>query len=516
MTARDEILILEFGSQYTQLIARRLRELGCYAYIASPSNYDSLEKKNIKGIILSGSHHSVVTNEHEYIKEAILQLKVPILGICYGMHLLAHFYGGRVKKGKSSEYGRSRVATMADSRLLSGLGKNNFFQAWMSHADEISSLPAGFRLAAHSKDGYVAAFEAEDKPIFAVQFHPEVSHTLEGKNILRRFAADICGCRFDWTQASIAKEIHMHLTKRINSNDKAVVALSGGVDSIVTTMLTRKVFGDKLFPIFVDNGLLRENEAEQVIRTLSEKLNIKILVVKASARFLRNLKGVVEPEQKRQVIGRTFIEIFDEEAKRIGGIKWLVQGTIYPDVIESGAVVGASTQVIKSHHNVGGLPERLQLPLLEPLRMLFKDEVRRLGGELKVPREILMRHPFPGPGLAVRILGEVKEEFLMKLRMADSIFMEELHKAGYYDKVNQAFCVFIPMRSVGVTGDGRAYGYIISLRAVVTEDFMTAHSAELPHSLLQRVADRILNQVADITRVVCDYSSKPPATIEWE
>lgn len=516
MVSREGILILEFGSQYTQLIARRLREQGCYAWIVGARDYAKLRQKHIKGVILSGSHHSVTKAQHRHIKEAILQLRVPILGICYGMHLLADFYGGAVEKGKNSEYGRSQVRLEPESRLLRTVIDANNFQAWMSHADETTLLPTGFRPTAYSEDGHLAAFEADDKPIFALQFHPEVSHTEQGANILRSFAAEICNCPFDWTQSRIADETHNDLTSKIRPEDKAVIALSGGLDSTVAAVIVHRVMGKRLFPIFVDNGLLRAGEAEQVVKSLADQLNIKVLHIQAAKRFLANLKGVTDPERKRQIIGRTFIEIFEEEARRIGDVKWLVQGTIYPDVIESGAVAGSAAQVIKSHHNVGGLPETLRMPLLEPLRWLFKDEVRRLGEELGVPTEFLRRHPFPGPGLAVRILGEVNDDFLAKLRKADDIFLTELTQAGYYDKVSQAFCVFIPMRSVGVAGDGRAYGYIISLRAVVTDDFMTAHCAQLPHSLLQRASERILNQVNGITRVVYDCSSKPPATIEWE
>ncbi len=523
MASREGILILEFGSQYTQLIARRLREQGCYAWIRGVGNDRQqqqqnldLQQKHIKGVILSGSHHSVTGGEHHYIKEAILQLRVPILGICYGMHLLTDFYGGLVAKGKDSEYGRGRVKPAASSQLLKQVTGTRDFQVWMSHADETRRLPEGFHPTAYSEDGYLAAFESDDKPIFALQFHPEVSHTEQGAAILRFFAAEICNCPFNWTQSHIAEEIYSDLTTKLGAHDRAMVALSGGVDSTVATAMAHKVMGKRLFPIFVDNGLLRAGEAEQVVENLASKLNIEVIHIKAAKRFLTNLKGVTDPEKKRHIIGRTFIEIFEEEAQHIGGVKWLVQGTIYPDVIESGAVTGSAAQVIKSHHNVGGLPKTLQLPLLEPLKMLFKDEVRRLGKELGLPTEFLHRHPFPGPGLAVRILGEVNEGFLAKLRKADDIFLTELTQAGYYDKVSQAFCVFIPMRSVGVAGDGRAYGYIISLRAVITDDFMTAHCAQLPHDLLQRMSERILNQVEGITRVVYDYSSKPPATIEWE
>lgn len=513
-TAGEEILIIEFGAQYTQLIARRLRRLGCYAYIVPAHRAERLKQFNGKGVILSGSHHSVMEDQHKDIKEYLLQLKVPILGICYGMHLLTYCYGGKVEKGRTSEYGNCTISRTHDSQLLGEL--TDPFRVWMSHRDETTVLPTGFIATARSEDKLIAAFEDQDKKIFAVQFHPEVSHTMHGMDIFKRFAQEICKCRLDWTSKNIVNEIHDTMAAQVHPQDKAVVALSGGVDSTIATILAHRIFGDRLIPIFVDNGLLREGEAEQVVSVLSGQLGINIRHIQAAQRFLNNLKGIVEPEEKRLIVGRTFVEIFEEEAQRLGGVQWLIQGTIYPDVIESGAVSGAAAQVIKSHHNVGGLPASLKLPLLEPLRMLFKDEVRDIGWKLGVPGSILKRHPFPGPGLAVRILGEVREEFLSGLRQADNIFLQELVEANYYDEVSQAFCVFIPLRSVGVTGDGRSYGYIISLRAVVTEDFMTAQSADLPHELMKKIATRILNEVPDITRVVYDCSSKPPATVEWE
>ena len=512
---KDGILIVDFGSQYTQLIARRLREGGYYSYILSCNNHKELNKFNGKGIILAGSHRSTTTNDEEALLKFINNLSVPILGICYGMQLLARIYGGQVHKGTSGEYGRSKLEVLEKSILLGDNIKDVWKDVWMSHGDEVRSLPQDFICTARSDDGIIAAFENPAKSIYALQFHPEVSHTPGGSELLCRFASDISGCANSWVSENIVESIVEDMQQRINPQDKALIALSGGVDSTVATVLVQKVFGRNIVPILIDNGLLRKNEAQDVVNALRE-LDIKVVLVDAAEIFLAALKGITDPEQKRKIIGKLFIDLFEEHAKKVGGAQWLVQGTIYPDVIESSGNEASVAQVIKSHHNVGGLPETMTLPLLEPLRMLFKDEVRKIGSELGIPHHILGRHPFPGPGLAVRILGEVKEEYLEILRDADYIFIDELRKSDHYNKISQAFCVFIPVKSVGVIGDARSYGYVICLRAVVTMDFMTAESAIIPNNILTKISSRIMNEITSVSRVVFDYSSKPPATIEWE
>ena len=512
---KDELLIVDFGSQYTQLIARRLRQANYYATVIPQAavNSATLQAFEGKGLILAGSHHSATTNNHPHLRRFVRSERLPVLGICYGMHLLVQFYQGKVRRGNSGEYGATEIRAVASSPLWEGVQTTSHQRVWMSHGDEAHVLPPGFVCTARSKSGSIAAFESPSKRVYAVQFHPEVSQTVGGGRMLSNFAR-MCGCRAAWTQGNIINKILAAMRARVGAKDRAIIALSGGVDSTVACVLAHRVFGDRMTPMLVDNGLLRANESEQVVSELRDHLNIKVHRIKAARRFRDALKGVQDPEKKRSIIGKTFIQVFEQETQRLDGADWLIQGTIYPDVIESAAVAGA--QVIKSHHNVGGLPAKMNLRLLEPIRMLFKDEVRRLGEKLGIARSLLWRHPFPGPGLAVRIAGEVRPQYVKILRAADSIYLDELRQAGYYNKVSQAFCVFLPVRSVGVGGDARSYHYVVVLRAVVTEDFMTAQAASLPAQFLQKVATRIINEVEKVGRVVYDCSSKPPATIEWE
>lgn len=508
--AQDTILIIDFGSQYTKLIARRLREGGYYSHILSCNNTQGVKDYATKGIILAGSHRSVNPKDEELAKMLLRGTDVPLLGICYGMQLLARVNGGKVAKGESGEYGAGRINLVGEPKLLS----DKIEQVWFSHWDEVVELPNNLSCTARSDDGVIAAIESDDGRIYGLQFHPEVSHTPNGEQVLWRFA-DLCNCNNSWQSDNIIRTIVEDIQGKVKTDDKALIALSGGVDSTVMAVLAQQVFGKNILPIFVDNGLLRKGEADYVVASL-QQMDIPVVKVDASAEFLDELAGITDPEEKRKIIGRLFIEIFESRSKELGGADWLVQGTIYPDVIESSGDDLSVAQVIKSHHNVGGLPETMSLALWEPLRILFKDEVRKIGAELGVPAKLLGRHPFPGPGLAVRVLGEIKEEYLEILREADAIFIEELRQAGLYDEVSQAFSVFLPLRSVGVIGEARSYGYIIALRAVVTSDFMTAETAHLPSDLLAKVAGRIMNQVDKVSRVVFDYSSKPPATIEWE
>ena len=517
MNHNDELLIVDFGSQYTQLIARRLRQAGYYATVRPRSalKENTLHSFKGAGIILAGSHRSAVDDTDVAVREFVLggRGQLPVLGICYGMHLLANFYRGTVGEGLGGEYGAGKITLEKKSLLWRGMRSPGTLKVWMSHGDEVQSLPKGFVCTAHNADGRIAAFESPAQRIYAVQFHPEVSHTAGGTKILVNFAR-ICGCRPSWTEEHIIDEIITGMQDRVGEKEKAIIALSGGVDSTVACVLAARALGNRIRPILVDTGLLRSGEADQVVRELKTLMNIKVRKVNAAQLFFDALRTAQDPEKKRMIIGKNFIRIFEKEIRKADGADWLVQGTIYPDVIESAAVAGA--RVIKSHHNVGGLPAKMKLRLLEPLRMLFKDEVRRLGKELGIPDSLLMRHPFPGPGLAVRIMGRVNRKHTEILRSADRIYLEELRAAGYDRKVSQAFCVFLPIRSVGVGGDERSYGYVIALRAVVTEDFMTAAVADLPGPFLHRTATRIINEVKDVGRVVYDCSSKPPATIEWE
>ena len=510
---RDRILILDFGSQYTQLIARRVREIGVYCEIWA-WDHDPVEIATFapKGVILSGGPESVVAADSPRAPDQAFALGVPILGICYGMQAMAAQHGGKVEGGHAREFGHAHIETKACS-LLDGLpGEQN---VWMSHGDRVTALPPGFALAASTESVPIAAMADEARHWYGIQFHPEVTHTEHGMAILRRFVVDICGCDTLWTPARIIDDAVAQVRAAVG-NDKVLLGLSGGVDSSVVAALLEKAVGDQLTCVFVDTGLLRAGEGEQVMDTMARHLGVRVIRVDASERFFAALAGITDPEAKRKVIGKLFVEVFDEEAHKLAGVKWLAQGTIYPDVIESAGGKTGKAHVIKSHHNVGGLPEKMHLKLLEPLRELFKDEVRRIGVELGLPREMVYRHPFPGPGLGVRILGEVKREYAEILQAADRIFIEELRAAGLYDKVSQAFAVFLPVKSVGVVGDGRAYEWVVALRAVETIDFMTAHWAHLPYDFLGKVSNRIINELRGISRVVYDISGKPPATIEWE
>ncbi len=523
-----KILILDFGSQVTQLIARRVREAGVYSEVHPYDVSEQfLREFAPKGVILSGSHSSVMEDETARAPQAVFQLGVPVLGICYGMQTMAAQLGGKVEGGKVREFGYAEVRARGHSKLLEGIQDraskdgHGLLDVWMSHGDKVTALPPGFTVIASNEACPIAGMADETRRFYAVQFHPEVTHTKQGKAIYNRFVHEICGLKSDWSMPSFAPEAVARIRKQVDG-EEVILGLSGGVDSSVAAALIHKAIGDQLTCVFVDTGLLRLGEALQVMDTFANHLHMKVIQVNAGEEFMSQLKGVTDPEQKRKIIGRVFVEIFQREAKKLPNAKWLAQGTIYPDVIESASAKTKKATSIKSHHNVGGLPESLHLSLLEPLRELFKDEVRLLGLELGLPRDMIFRHPFPGPGLGVRILGEVKREYAELLRCADAIFIEELRNArdkdgvSWYDKVAQAFAVFLPVKSVGVMGDGRTYDYVVALRAVVTSDFMTAHWAELPYDLLGRVSSRIINEVRGLNRVVYDISSKPPATIEWE
>ena len=524
----DKILILDFGSQVTQLIARRVRESGVYCEL-HPHDVDAqfIRAFNPRGVILSGSHASATEDETARAPQAVFELGVPVLGVCYGMQTMAAQLGGSVEAGQVREFGYAEVRVRGHSRLLEAIQDRvnergeAFLDVWMSHGDKVTALPPGFKLIASSEACPLAGMADEARRFYAVQFHPEVTHTKQGKAIYTRFVHDICGCGASWNMPQFIPQAVARIREQVGK-DEVILGLSGGVDSAVAAALIHKAIGEQLMCIFVDTGLLRLNEGDQVMQTFARHLGVKVERVNAAAQFFAALNGVADPEEKRKIIGRLFVEVFQREAKRMPNAKWLAQGTIYPDVIESAGIKTKKAVTIKSHHNVGGLPETLHLKLLEPLRELFKDEVRLLGIELELPREMVLRHPFPGPGLGVRILGEVKEEYAELLRRADAIFIEELRAAktaegvSWYDQVAQAFAVFLPVRSVGVMGDGRTYEFVVALRAVATTDFMTADWAELPHALLGKVAGRIINEVRGINRVVYDVSSKPPATIEWE
>jgi GMP synthase (glutamine-hydrolysing) len=512
------ILILDFGSQYTQLIARRVREMGVYCEIHPYNiNQDVLNKINPCGIILSGGPATVTKSTTPRAPEWVFNLNLPILGICYGMQTMAEQLGGKVTVGTVAEFGHTQVNTVASSILLDGISDlNNSFDVWMSHGDHVSQLPPGFKTICNTQSIQIAAMADESRQWYGVQFHPEVTHTAFGFDILSRFVLIICAAPSTWNTEFIIEHTTQDIKTKVQQ-EGVLLGLSGGVDSSVVAALLHHAIGDKLVCVFVDTGLLRLNEAEQVIEMFRGVLHIKVIVVNAQQQFLEALHGVTCPEAKRKIIGRLFVEIFEHEAKKIPNLTWLAQGTIYPDVIESAAVnQNGTTEVIKSHHNVAGLPDTLSLKLLEPLRELFKDEVRKLGLKLGLPHAMVYRHPFPGPGLAVRILGEIKAEFIEIVRKADAIFIEELHKNDLYHNVSQAFAVFLPIKSVGVTGDQRRYDYVICLRAVETIDFMTAHWAHLPFDFLAHVSNRIINEVSGVSRVTYDISGKPPATIEWE
>jgi len=518
----QKILILDFGSQTTQLIARRVREAGVYCEL-HPNDVTEQFVRDFApaGIILSGGPNSVYEDETPRAPQAVFELGVPVLGICYGMQTMAAQLGGQVESASKREFGYAEIRARGHTALLRDIQDrandegHGLLDVWMSHGDKVTALPDGFKVMASNAATPIAGMADEERKYYGVQFHPEVTHTVQGKALLARFVHDICGCGNDWNMPDYVDEAIGKVRSEVGSDD-VILGLSGGVDSSVVAALLHRAIGDQLTCVFVDNGLLRLNEGEQVMATFAKNLGVKVIHVDASERFMRELAGVTDPEQKRKIIGREFVHVFQEEAAKLPKAKWLAQGTIYPDVIESASAKTKKAHTIKSHHNVGGLPDTLHLQLLEPLRELFKDEVRELGIALGLPHDMVYRHPFPGPGLGVRILGEVKREYADLLRQADAIFIDELRTAGWYEKTSQAFAVFLPVKSVGVMGDGRTYDYVVALRAVVTSDFMTAHWAELPYTLLGKVSNRIINEVRGLNRVVYDVSGKPPATIEWE
>ncbi len=515
MHPEDAILILDFGSQTTQLIARRVRELKVYSEIKPcTAGLEEIKAFRPKGIILSGGPASVYDPEAPSLPRELFDLGVPVLGICYGMQLMAYLLGGRVERSPKREYGPAELKVLSTEDLFYGLDPSRGFRVWMSHGDRIEALPPGFVPLAESENSPYAAMRHAEKPLFGVQFHPEVAHTEIGREVLANFVFRICGCQPTWTMESFIENTVREIREMVPPDDKVVCALSGGIDSTVTALLVHRAIGERLIPIFVNNGVLRKNEPEEVLELMTS-LGLKVHYVEASQRFLERLKGVTDPEKKRRIIGYTFIEVFEEEARKIGGVKWLAQGTLYPDVIESVSFKGPSA-TIKTHHNVGGLPERMNLKLIEPLRELFKDEVREIAQELGLPKKVVWRQPFPGPGLAIRILGEVTEEKLAILREADAIVTEEMLNSGWYYRVWQSFAVLIPVKTVGVMGDYRTYEYVIAVRCVESQDAMTADWVRLPYELLARISNRIINEVKGVNRVVYDISSKPPATIEWE
>ncbi|MEZ8603087.1 glutamine-hydrolyzing GMP synthase [Vibrio splendidus] len=510
----QRILILDFGSQYTQLVARRIREIGVYCELWSWDVEEAdIREFNPDGIILSGGPESVTEENSPRAPQYVFDSGVPVFGICYGMQTMAEQLGGKVATSTEREFGYAAVQVTGESALFVDLETTQ--DVWMSHGDKVVEIPADFTKIAETDTCPYAAMANEDKKYYGVQFHPEVTHTKNGLKMLENFVLNACGCEGLWTSASIIEDAVARIKEQVG-DDEVILGLSGGVDSSVVAMLAHRAIGDKLTCVFVDNGLLRLNEGEQVMDMFGDKFGLNIIKVDAEERFLNALEGEAEPEAKRKIIGHVFVDIFDEESKKLKNAKWLAQGTIYPDVIESAASKTGKAHVIKSHHNVGGLPDDMEMGLVEPLRELFKDEVRKIGLELGLPYNMLYRHPFPGPGLGVRVLGEVKKEYCDLLRRADAIFIEELHAADLYHKVSQAFTVFLPVRSVGVMGDGRKYDWVVSLRAVETIDFMTAHWAHLPYDFLGKVSNRIINEVNGISRVVYDISGKPPATIEWE
>lgn len=522
----ERILILDFGSQYTQLIARRIREIGVFSEIrAFDISAEEVADFNPKGIILAGGPESVTEGESPRAPQCVFELGVPVLGICYGMQTMAEQLGGKVKASDLREFGYAQIKVQGNSALLDNIKDHidsedgtSLLDVWMSHGDKVVEMPSGFELMAATSTCPIAGMYNAEKNFYGIQFHPEVTHTLQGQRIFEHFILELCSCEALWTPKHIVDDAIATVKKRVGS-DKVLLGLSGGVDSSVVAALLHRAIGDQLTCIFVDNGLLRKDEGDQVMEMFASggnSMNIKVIRVDAEEEFLQKLAGKSDPEDKRKVIGNTFIDIFDREAEKLKDVNWLAQGTIYPDVIESAAAKTGKAHVIKSHHNVGGLPEDMKLSLVEPLRELFKDEVRKIGLELGLPYDMVYRHPFPGPGLGVRILGEVKKEYADVLREADAIFLQELHRADWYHKTSQAFAVFLPVKSVGVVGDARRYEYVVALRAVETVDFMTARWAHLPYELLETVSNRIINEISGISRVAYDVSSKPPATIEWE
>jgi GMP synthase (glutamine-hydrolysing) len=518
----QKILILDFGAQYTQLIARRVREAKVYCEIHPHDVSDDFVRRfGAKGVILSGSHMSAYEESTGKTPPAVFGLGVPVLGICYGMQTMAQQLGGRVEAGSVREFGYAEVRARGHTKLLDGIEDwrapegHGMLKVWMSHGDKVTELPPGFKLMASTDACPIAGMADEARRFYGVQFHPEVTHTRQGTKLLHRFVHEICGCAGDWNMPDYVSEAIRKIQDQVG-REEVILGLSGGVDSSVAAALIHRAIGEQLTCVFVDHGLLRLNEAAQVMDTFARHMHVKVKHVNASEQFFSALRGVSDPEEKRKIIGRHFVEVFQREAGKIKNARWLAQGTIYPDVIESAGAKTKKATTIKSHHNVGGLPETLHLKLLEPLRELFKDEVRELGLALGLPREMVFRHPFPGPGLGVRVLGSIEKTYVELLQRADAIFVEELRNAGWYDKTAQAFAVFLPVKAVGVMGDGRTYEYVVALRAVQTTDFMTADWAPLPHELLAKVSNRIINEVRGINRVTYDISSKPPATIEWE
>jgi GMP synthase (glutamine-hydrolysing) len=508
------ILVLDFGSQYTQVIARRIREQNVYSQVLPfDTPFRLIKKINPVGVILSGGPASVLSEGAPLPDKNIFSLGVPVLGICYGLQLMGKLLGGVVKKCDLREYGRSQLTVKKAGKLFSGLPKN--LTVWNSHGDALTEIPKGFLGIASTENSDFSAIEDATRKFYGLQFHPEVEHSQNGVEVLKNFLFSICKCKADWDMGDFIESSVQHIQDQVG-NKKVILGLSGGVDSCVAAALIDRAIGDQLTSIFVDNGLLRLNEREEVIKLFHEHIPGKLKVAKAGKLFLGKLKGVTDPERKRKIIGKTFIEVFDNEVKKLGKVDFLAQGTLYPDVIESVPIGGNPAALIKSHHNVGGLPEKMRLKLLEPLRELFKDEVRLLGKKLGLPDHVINRHPFPGPGLGVRVIGDLTPKRLKVLRQADAIFISELRNSGWYSKLWQAFCVFLPVRSVGVMGDERTYENVICLRAVTSSDAMTADWAKLPDSLLRKVSSRIINEVQGANRVVYDVSSKPPSTIEWE
>ncbi|MGD8310110.1 MAG: glutamine-hydrolyzing GMP synthase [Chromatiales bacterium] len=518
----DRLLILDFGSQYSQLIARRVREAGVYCEL-HPWDMTPEEIRDFapRGIVLSGGPQSVHEQETPRAADLVFSLGVPVLGICYGMQTMAAQLGGVVEPAAHREYGYAQVRARGHSRLLTNIEDHaspegyGLLDVWMSHGDRVDGLPPGFQVICETDNAPLAGMADETRGFYGLQFHPEVTHTPQGQRIIERFVHEICGCGRLWTPGNIIDDMIARVREQVGDDD-VVLGLSGGVDSSVVGALLHQAIGDQLTCVFVDNGLLRLGEGEQVMATFARHMGVRVLRVDAEQRFLDKLQGIQDPEQKRKIIGNTFIDVFEEEAEKLANVRWLAQGTIYPDVIESAGAKTGKARVIKSHHNVGGLPEVMKLGLVEPLRELFKDEVRRIGVELGLPADMIYRHPFPGPGLGVRILGEVNKGYADTLRQADNIFIEELRRAGLYDRVSQAFAVFLPVRSVGVVGDNRQYEHVVALRAVETVDFMTARWASLPYEFLDHVSRRIANEVRGVSRVVYDVTGKPPGTIEWE
>ena len=518
----DRILILDFGSQYTQLIARRVREAGVYSEIYPwDVDVERIKAFGAKGLIFSGGPESTLASDGPVAAMELFDMGVPILGICYGMQTIARQLGGQVENVGKSEFGYASVRARGHTNLLRDIQDYvteegyGMLVVWMSHGDRVAELPPGFKLMASTDSAPIAGMADEDRKIYGLQFHPEVTHTIQGVAIYSRFIHEICGCAAEWTAGNIIDSTIESVRQQVG-DDEVILGLSGGVDSSVVAALLHRAIGDQLTCIFIDNGLLRYQEGDHVMEQFAEHMGVRVIRVDAEDRFLARLAGLVDPEDKRKAIGNLFVEIFEEEADKLSNARWLAQGTIYPDVIESAGASTGKAHLIKSHHNVGGLPEDMKLGLVEPLRELFKDEVRRIGVELGLPHHLVYRHPFPGPGLGVRILGEVIKPYADTLRLADNIFIEELEANNLYDKVSQAFVVFLPVKSVGVTGDGRRYGHVVSLRAVETIDFMTARWADLPYDFLDHVSRRIMNEIEDISRVVYDISGKPPGTIEWE